>query len=284
MSFVCLEKLCLLSQQYTEVLTSPCQSLTKITYFLAVGLTCCHTAASLPNPGEEVGSFDWLIHHWFWWTKDSFGGKSWSWAAEQLLKMCIQLHQQPLKWIKAIGWTEAHELERWNPSPDTGVGKQRNRFLVQLSNSIQWSGESQWDISSSPAGSALPQELTLSRAQWEFLVTWTWAFPSSSAFPFVEQFLLCCYNTDVECFFCPLPSDFLSQKMQRTYVAEMTMNARLSRGSCYFQDVSLRTCKNVSEDFVWAAVLTHLLYFLWWLPEARFLFFLADSRCICARS
>lgn len=91
MSSVCLQKLCLLSHQYTEVLTFPGQSLTNITHFLAVCLTCCHTAASFPNPGEEVGNFDWLIHYWFWWTKDYFRRKLWSWAApqgvtEQLLK------------------------------------------------------------------------------------------------------------------------------------------------------------------------------------------------------
>lgn len=117
MSFVCLQKLCLLSHQYTEALTFPGRSLTDITYFLAVGLTCCHTAASFPNPGE-VGSFDWLIYYWFLWTKDSLGRKSWT--------------------------------------PGSGD------FLVQVSNSMQWSGGSQWDTSAPRAGSALPQELTQS--------------------------------------------------------------------------------------------------------------------------
>lgn len=46
--------------------------------------------------------------------------------------------------------------------------------------------------------------LSLSRTQEEFPVTWTRTFPSSSAFPFVEQFLLFCFNTDGACFFCSL--------------------------------------------------------------------------------
>lgn len=56
--FCVFKKACVLSHQYTEALTFPGQSLTNTPYFLAVCLTCCHTAASFPNQGEEVGSFD----------------------------------------------------------------------------------------------------------------------------------------------------------------------------------------------------------------------------------
>lgn len=167
MCFVCLQKLCLLSHQYTEVLTSPGQSLTNITYFLAVCLTCCHTAVPFPNPGEEVSTFDWLIHYWLWWTKDSRGGKFWSWVAsqgitEQLLKnvhtttsaaspgnKSHKLHKSP--WAR-----EMEESQSWY-----WCGQAQD-FLVQLSNSLQWSGGSQWDTSAPTAGSALPQELTQS--------------------------------------------------------------------------------------------------------------------------
>lgn len=129
-SFVCLQKLCLLSHQHTEVLTFSGQSSANITYFLAVCLTCCHTAASFPNPEEEVGSFDWLIHYWLWWIKDSLGGKSWNWVApqgviEQLFRSVHTTASAASPVNKTMSWTKIHEPERWNPSPDTSVGKQR---------------------------------------------------------------------------------------------------------------------------------------------------------------
>lgn len=128
--------------------------------------------------------------------------------------------------------------------------------------------------------------LGLSRAQGEFPVTWTRAFSSSSTFPFIEQFLLFWYNTDVAGLFCPLSPFWFS----------FTENAKKLHGR------GDNECQNISWLLLFPGCITQSfqerhwtfglgcntetlsLYFLWWLPEARFLFFLADSRYMCARS
>lgn len=130
---------------------------------------------------------------------------------------------------------------------------------MQLPNTMQWSGGSQWDTSASRPGSALPQELTWSlqgpRGVPSHLDISISKLNYISIHRAVSAVLV--QHRCSMLILSSLSSDFLSQKMQRSYVAEVITNARVSHGCCYFQDVSLRAFKNVSEHFVWAAVLTH---------------------------
>lgn len=95
-----------------------------------------------------------------------------------------------------------------------------------------------------------------------------------------------CNNTDVACFFCPLSLFWLSS----------TENAKKLRGrgdnECQIISWLLLFPGCITQSFQerqWTFCLgcstgTLSLYFFWWLPEARLLFFLADSRCMCPRS